>query len=218
MKASSVARRTIPNGERPVPCEPASPAIASGGYLAAEVLTGGAVNASVAQLYLPHLDGADGLRVLMDVMQGHAKAVSAGDLSHLEGMLLMQAVALQSMFVDLASRAKRTRHREWQQLHTTLALKAAAQSRQAIEALGELRSPKSVLFAKQANVSNGPQQINNAATPILHSAPARLNGDLPNELLGIRDEERMDARTSGPAGQADPRVETLDPVHRTPKR
>ena len=79
---------------------------------------------------------------------GQVKAISFGDLTQPETMLLAQATALQAMFVDLAGKARHRTSRERMQLHSTLALKCAAASRQAIVALAELRAQKSVLFAK----------------------------------------------------------------------
>ena len=57
-------------------------------------------------------------------------------------MLLTQATALQAIFIDLALRAKRQDRFEGIHTMTTLALKCAAQSRQAVTALAELRMPK----------------------------------------------------------------------------
>ena len=41
-----------------------------------------------------------------------------------------------------------------------LALKAQAQSRATAETLHEMKYPKPVAFVQQANIANGPQQVN----------------------------------------------------------
>ena len=74
-------------------------------------------------------------------------AIVGGDFSGLEYMLLTQATALRAMFVDLATRAKRKGRFDRIQTMTTLALKCAAQSRQTVTALAELRMLKTVMFA-----------------------------------------------------------------------
>jgi hypothetical protein len=103
---------------------------------------------------------------------------------------------------------------------TSLALKAAAGSRQAIVALAELRMPKSVLFAKQANVTTGPQQVNNgvqAETGTVRRS-ARAHGEnaesRPNELTGSDHELHQNPRASGRSGGTHSGVEALEPVHR----
>lgn len=97
------------------------------------------------------------------------------------------------MFVDLAQKARHQTNREWLQLHSTLAPKCAAGSRQAIIALAELRALRSVLFAKRANVNNGGQQqvTNRVVAPTQSrgkeqaTQPASWGGKVsPNTLAG----------------------------------
>ena len=137
----------------------------------ARVMTDGSCNAVVVQQYLPNINGGADVSILAHMGTEQAKAIGSGDLSQLEAMLLTQATALQAMFVDLATRAKRQDRFDGIQTMTTLALKCAAQSRQAVTALAELRMPKTVMFAKQANVTSGPQQVNNVV-----AAPMPTNG------------------------------------------
>ena len=126
----------------------------------ARVMQNGQCNAAVVQSYLHFVNDGSNVLALSKVSMKDAVAIGSGDLSSLEHMLLTQATALQAMFVDLALRAKRQDRFDGIQILTALALKCAAQSRQAVTALAELHQPRSVMFAKQANVSSGPQQIN----------------------------------------------------------
>ena len=153
------------------PKTPAAPAVEDPARKAradtdtARVMTNGQCNAAVVQQYLHFVNGGSNIQALAEVSTEQALKIGSGDLYSLEHMLLSQATALQAMFVDLALRAKRQDRYDGIQIMTTLALKCAAQSRQAVTALAELRMPKTVMFAKQANVSSGPQQVNNGVTP-----------------------------------------------------
>jgi len=124
-------------------------------------MTDGTFNMAVVRSYLPVPNSDGQVGALLDLAPEQVKAIAAGDLTQLESMLLTQAVALQAMFSDLARRGRDQPHIEWQRMLMSLSLKCAAGSRQATVALAELRMPKSVTFAKQANISSGPQQVNN---------------------------------------------------------
>lgn len=51
------------------------------------------------------------------------------------------------------------------QAYLGLALKAQAQCRATLEALAEIKNPRPMAFVKQANISGGPQQVNNGMHP-----------------------------------------------------
>ncbi|WP_324808786.1 hypothetical protein SH584_04185 [Sphingomonas sp. LY29] len=95
------------------------------------------------------------------VMQTVAK-VRKGDMSGPEAMLVAQASALNSIFTELARRAALNmgEYIEASEKYMRLALKAQAQCRATIETLAEMKNPPLVI-ARQANIANGPQQVNN---------------------------------------------------------
>lgn len=97
------------------------------------------------------------------VMQTVAK-VRKGDMSGPEAVLVAQASALNSIFTELARRAalNMAEYIEASEKYMRLALKAQAQCRATIETLAEMKNPPLVI-ARQANVANGPQQVNNGA-------------------------------------------------------
>ena len=72
-------------------------------------------------------------------------------------------------------------------VYMTLALKAQAQSRATISALVDLKYPKqAATFVKQANMTTGPQQVNNGAFPDKYAQAHASAGDFetaPNKLL-----------------------------------
>ena len=181
--------------------------------LTAHVMTNGQCNAVVVQQYLHFINDGSNVQALSEVSREQCRAIGGGDFSSLEHMLLTQATALQAMFVDLAVRAKKQDRFEGIQTMTTLALKCAAQSRQAVTALAELRMPKTVMFAKQANVTSGPQQINNGVLAPASPLRAEEIQNRPNELLEMQHGNHLDTRAAGTAGGADPHlvpVEVLD--------
>jgi len=66
-----------------------------------------------------------------------------------------------------------------------------------------------VVYARQANVTTGPQQINNN----LNLTRTRENQNSPNQLLGAVDELRPDTRTSGSAVKDDPPLEAVGAIY-----
>ena len=179
----------------------------------ATFLTNGRCNGVVVQKYLNYVNGGSTEKALSEVSAEQARAIGGGDFSSLEYMLLTQATALQAMFADLAVRARNQTRFDGIQTMTTLALKCAAQSRQAVTALAELRMPKTVMFAKQANVTSGPQQVNNGVLASASPLRAEEIQNRPNELLEMPHGNHLDTRAAGTAGGADPHlvpVEVLD--------
>lgn len=83
----------------------------------------------------------------------------------LQEMLLRQAVATQAIFTSLAQRAAANAATKHHDGLMALALKAQGASRATIAALGELRNPRTTVFAKQVNAAAGHQQVNNGAAP-----------------------------------------------------
>jgi hypothetical protein len=73
-----------------------------------------------------------------------------------------------------------------------------------LESLATLKNPQTII-AQQANVTSGPQQVNNSLT--IESAP--------NKLLGATDDHRLDARAARVDVAADSQMEAVGAVHRT---
>jgi len=184
----------------------------------AKMATKASLNAVlVIKAYQGNILGQDvDIGELVTTMQTTVKEVNDGDLSNMEAMLVGQATALQTMFTSLAQRAAAQEYLKQYQTYMVLALKAQAQSRATISALVDLKYPKqAATFVKQANIANGPQQVNNGAAPERSQAQARA-GDFqsaPNKLLEA-DHERMDIGAQAAAGRADQELEAVGAVHR----
>ena len=98
------------------------------------------------------------------VLREKITIIQNGDMQPIEAMLIGQAQALQTMFVSLGRQAASKTSLPQYTAFMNLALKAQSQSRATIQALVELKYPKQATFVKQANISNGHQQVNNATS------------------------------------------------------
>ena len=146
------------------------------------------INAAIVMdAYQGNLAGEVNLMALIESLQEATDKTKAGDLSNLEAMLIGQATALQTMFTSLAKRASHQEYLTQYGVYMTLALKAQAQSRVTISALVDLKYPKqAATFVKQANMTTGPQQVNNGAFPDKYAQAHAHTGDFepaPNKLL-----------------------------------
>jgi hypothetical protein len=148
-------------------------------------------------------------------------------LHALEAMLINQATALQTIFTSLARRAQDQQYQKNLEAFLGLALKAQAQSRATISALVDLKYPRQATFVKQANIANGPQQVNNgtAAGAISEQyAQARTHAGKSapeqNKLLEANHGQpgkRMDTRAAQTAERSYQAVETVEQVNRAKK-
>lgn len=110
---------------------------------------------------------------LMGALQEVSGRVSGGDLKDVEAMLVQQAVALDSIFANLAGRASRADTMQRLEAYLRLALKAQSQSRATLEALAEIKNPRPVVVARQANFARQ-QVVANPGSNV--GGAARLEG------------------------------------------
>jgi hypothetical protein len=130
---------------------------------------------------------------LMEQFKQQAAAVNSGDFGGPIAMLMNQAVTLQSMFTRLTEKALVQSHMPNLESYMRLALKAQAQSRAALETMAAIKNPP-VIYARQANVTTGPQQINNNAAPVTHTRDIESE---QNQKRGATHELCQDTRTPG---------------------
>jgi len=157
----------------------ASAAVASSGYLKAF--------------------GEQDISALMHTLAASMQRVNDGDLKEAESMLIGQAYALQAIFTHLANRSAQITGMKQYEVDLRLALKAQAQCCRTLETLAAMKNPP-IVFARQANVTTGPQQINNGTLAPPGPVPAcEENKPRPNELMENGYDERMDARTKSKA-------------------
>ena len=148
----------------------------------------------------------DGLR---DALAEQVEKVAGGDLSRPENILLCQAHTLDLLFNELAQKAQDQTYIPSFEAFLRLALKAQNQCRMTIETLSNIKNPP-VVFAKQANISQGHQQVNNNLPA--QTSHAEVNKKAPNELLveAQHGGTKMDTNTTGAAIPVNSRVEAVD--------
>jgi len=155
-------------------------------------------------------DGIDA-PTLLTHLRDQAMAVNRGDLAHAEAMLANQASALQALFVRLSERAMEQTQMPHIEGFMRMALRAQSQCRATLETLAAIKNPP-VVYARQANVTTGPQQINNgAASP----SRAREIESEQTQLSKGAHELLPNTRASGNASRANSTLEALGEVHRT---
>jgi hypothetical protein len=125
-----------------------------------------------------------------------------------------QANVLNGMFADLSKPAASNRSEgyfEASQTYLKLAFKAQNQARMTLETLSTIKNPP-VVYAKQANIANGPQQVNNGTAVPLR---AKENQNQPNKLLEAAHEQHMDTGASTASGASDKAMATLGEIDGT---
>jgi hypothetical protein len=148
---------------------------------------------------------------LMEQLKRQAADVNNGDFGGPIAMLMNQAITLQSLFTRLTEKALAQSHMPNLESYMRLALKAQSQSRASLEAMATIKNPP-VIYAKQANVTTGPQQINN------NTAPGTQARDIESEQTqkrGANHELCQDTRTPGVFVGANEAEQALGENHRT---
>lgn len=177
-------------------------------------------NAYTMSAYATGLYGELDIRECVEAMAETTVKVHAGSLKPAETILFSQALALNAIFNELARRSSMNigEHLPATETYLRLALKAQGQCRATLEALAAIKNPP-VVFARQANFANGPQQVNNGAAPIGAPATTRTAKTIsePNELLEDPSHGRpqLDTRATQRAGHKDLRVATVGAFDRS---
>ena len=119
------------------------------------------------------------------------------------------------MFGDLTRRSAINmadgRYFEGAERYFKMAMKAQNQCRMTLETLCNIKNPP-VIYARQANISNGPQQVNNGTASPSHAAEKE---NPPNNVLEQSNEVGMDAGAPGMSGDGNPEVDAMAAVNRT---
>jgi hypothetical protein len=168
-------------------------------------------NAAALVSSFSELYGELDFMALAKQLQEQGNAMKGGSLQQTEAMLLAQAQSLDVMFTSLARRGKVQEGLKQYETHMKLALRAQSQCRATLEALATIKNPP-VVFAKQANIAHGHQQVNNNANPSTSRAGENINS--PNKLLEADHGQRLDTGTTGTAGASHPPMETVGAIHR----
>jgi len=174
------------------------------------------VQSAAATLAFSNFAGEVDFQELVVGLRDRIRKINSGDMVSVEAMLYGQALTLQTIFTELTRRAANQDHMSQFQTYLTLALKAQSQCRTTLEALAEIKNPRPVAFVKQANIANGPQQVNNGTgTP---AARAEENSASQNGLLEAQHGQWLDTGTTGTTGSADSHLEAVEAGHGTAHR
>jgi hypothetical protein len=155
---------------------------------------------------------------LIESLVEQTRAGSGGDLKRAEAMLTAQAHTLDAIFNNLSRRAINTEYMDHLERYLKLALRAQSQCRTTWEALSAIKYPPVMGDVRQANIANGPQQVNNASAAPDGAPREGENPNLQNKLLEEKDGERLDPGTACTPGRADPAMATVGEVDRAEDR
>jgi hypothetical protein len=145
---------------------------------------------------------------LVKALAESAKRVNANDMKDVEATLISQATALNVMFGELSRRAALNmgEYLDASEKYLRMALKAQNQCRMTLETLSNIKNPP-IVYAKQANIANGPQQVNNGTMP--SRAHTDENKNQPIKVLEQGHDQRMDTATQSQTGAGDSALEAV---------
>ena len=193
--------------------------IEEGKHRAVAIARGTYQAAHVAEVFGRRVFAETPLGDVAAAVSREADAVVAGDLTGVERMLSGQIIALHALFTDAAMRAQANMgtNAEPVERYMRIALKAQAQCARTAEVLANLRAGPTI-FARQANVTTGPQQVNNHAQP---SPPARTRepANSKSELLEDathEQQQRMVPGAQAAPARGNPAMEAVAAVQRPP--
>jgi hypothetical protein len=143
------------------------------------------------------------LQAVVTAFTESAKRVNLNDMKDVEATLLSQSATLNQMFGELSRRAALNmgEYLDASERYMRMALKAQNQCRMTLETLSNIKNPP-IIYAKQANIANGPQQVNN-------HAHAGENQNQPSKVLEQSHEQRMDAPAQSQTSDSNSELETM---------
>lgn len=151
--------------------------------------------------------------ILMKHLRDQAGEVQGGNMTAAEAMLMNQATALQSLFARLVERGMGQSQMPYIEGFLRLALRSQNQCRATLETLAAIKNPP-VVFAKQANITNGPQQVNNG----IEAPRARENEIEQTQLLEDTPRERLDFGTTETTSEVDSAMAAMGEIDRAKNR
>ncbi len=180
--------------------------------LTPEVTAGRAILAIDGKSIGPYTD----IGLLQEALTKQSAALKAGDGQVVDGVLMNQITVLDHLFARLVDKALQQDFLPNLEVLMRLALKAQVQSRATAQTLSEIRNPSATVFTKQANISNGPQQVNNGGDETGKASCKNENSH--NRLLDEHDVEWLDTRAPSAAGRADSSVAAVEKCDRAEDR
>lgn len=172
--------------------------------------------AVIANAFTKNTIGAVDYCESIDVLMDQCAAVKKGNLGRVEAMLVSQAHSLDVLFASLARKAAGNmgEYLGAAETYMKLALRAQSQCRATLETLATIKNPP-VVFAKQANIAHGHQQVNNG----IPAHAGETEGEQPElSRLGHEQGQSLDGGAAATAGGSHPAVATVEAIHRPAQR
>lgn len=141
-----------------------------------------------AAIAIASLDKTLDFATILESLEESIERVLDGKTTEIEAMLITQAKTLEYLFND-ALRNLASSEMEYAEVYANIAFRAQNQSRKALMALAELKSPRRTMFIKQQNNAVN-QQVNNVLTPISNNC--KNSKKVTNELLKEASHETLD--------------------------
>lgn len=192
----------------------------------ADLATDGiASNALTARYFLGSSQPGLSITDMVNSLKDHGERVNGNDLAAAEQMLMAQSVALNAIFAEMARRSALNmgQYPDFMERYMRLALKAQGQCRATVETLAAMKNPP-VVFAKQANISSGHQQVNNGvmSAPKEAEPAARAHEETGSQQTKLLEGAQhggtvLDAGTAATSTRGDTALETVGAVHRADK-
>lgn len=162
----------------------------------------------------------DKATLLLELNRQLEETINDGDMERAQKLLTAQAATLDTLFHSLVAKALDGGPLQKFEAMMKLALKAQSQSRCTLEAISKIKNPPNATFVKQANITQGNQQVNNYGnqTPQTGDATpprAQETANMPNELLEAQHGERLDFGPETAPSSVNSQMETLAEVDRT---
>ncbi len=167
--------------------------------------------AAVIEAYAQDPLGEQDVGTLTKGLANSIKRVQNNEMKEGEAMLMGQAQALQSIFMNFSRRTLSQESQKNLESFFRMAMKAQNQCRMTLETLSTIKNPP-VVFANQANIAHGHQQVNNGV-----AAPAE-KAIQSNELLDKQNEQRLDTRTTSTASRLNSAMATVGEINRAANR
>lgn len=167
------------------------------------------LNTVATQSFVKPVMGDVDLTEAMAVMSEKSERIIAGNLSELESTLAAQVVSLNAIFTTLARQSMACEYINQMETNLRLALKAQAQCARTAEVLATIKNPP-IVYAKQANITQGPQQINNNQS--YSQAGKTINS--ANELLSEDSHATLDTGRTIETGGTHQEMATVEEINR----
>jgi hypothetical protein len=185
------------------------------------VMTSPSANASITMLNFHSMKEGVNITDLVEEVRDQVAAIQNGSMGRPEALLSAQAHTLDTIFNALAQKAAANMNAGYlpaSETYLRMALKAQSQCRTTLEALAEIKFPRSATFIKQANIADQ-QQVNNGqagnATSTRTGARAHEKDITPaNELLMESRHAALDAGGTGTTGGLNSALATVGAVDR----